>query len=144
MLTGQYYHPRASKQCKNRKRLKNKVSLIQSNVLCHFPANYSDEAMVIKIKTSVVARWQMSEISVKPFNMVVPSPSRHPFLALVNNASKGYREGDRQCFLIVQWEPRAITTRKEAPCSQKQPPIQNTWKTDSFSWSLPLINPGVI
>ena len=60
--------------------------------------------------------------------MVVPSPSRHPFLALVNNASKGYREGDRQCFLIVHWKPRAATTHKQAPSSQKQPPIQNTGK----------------
>lgn len=48
----------------------NKVTLIQSNVLCHFPANYSDKAMVIKIKTSVVARRQMIEISVKLFNMM--------------------------------------------------------------------------
>ena len=47
--------------------------------------------------------------------MVVPSPSRHPFLALVNNVSKGYRKGDRQCFLIIQWKPRAATTRKQAP-----------------------------
>ena len=60
--------------------------------------------------------------------MVVPSPSRHPFLALVNNASKGYRKGDRQCILIIQWKPRATTTRKQAPSSQKQPPIQNTGK----------------
>ena len=79
--------------------------------------------------------------SVKLVNMVVPSPSRHPFLALVNNASKGYREGDRQCCLIVQWKPCATTTRKQAPSSQKQLPIQNTGrKTDSFSWCLPLIS----
>lgn len=46
--------------------------------------------------------------------MVVPPPSRHPFLALVNNASKGYRKGGRQCFLIIQRKPRATTTRKQA------------------------------